>query len=358
MHADRRQFLKMSSAAAAAAVAPGCGSSDPVPAVGVPRSEFDQHSTAEDVTEGMDLTGKIAVVTGCNSGIGFETMRVLALRGAYVIGTGRTLEKADAACKQVIGLTTPVQLELSDFDSVVACAEAIRSLNSPIDIVICNAGMRGNNERETVYGLEKHFVVNHLGHFVLVNRLLDRLFLAWQGRVVVVGSRAAYRSAPEDGIRFGDLRFTEDYSASRAYAHSKLANALYSLELARLLKGTRITSNSLHPGVINTNIARNVSPVLRAGFGLLTRIAGKTIEEGAATSCYVATSPLLGSTSGQYFEDCNAVTVPGDNFIHDADQASRLWLVSEELTRDYIVEHTRPDWDEFENGLRKKKDEA
>ena len=350
MQTDRRQFLKIGSAAAAGAFAPGCGSPDTIPAAGVPRSDFDEDSTAEQVTEGMDLTGKIAVVTGCNSGIGFETMRVLALRGAYVIGTGRTLEKADAATKKVIGLTTPVQLELSDFESVVACAEAIRSLRSPIDMVICNAGMRGSDERETVYGLEKHFVVNHLGHFIFVNRLLDRLFLAWQGRVVVVGSRAAYRGAPEDGIRFGDLRFAQNYSASLAYAHSKLANALFSLELARLLKGTRITSNSLHPGVIDTNITRNISPILRTGFGLWTKISGKTVEQGAATSCHVATSPLLGSTSGEYFEDCNAVTVTGDNHMHDAGQASRLWRVSEELTKDYLVEHERPDWDDFENG--------
>ncbi len=349
---NRRKFMQTACAAAVVPAIPGCGGSDLVPAANVPRSGFDADSTAEEVTAGIDLKGKIAVVTGCNSGIGFETMRVLALRGCYVIGTGRTLEKAEAACRQVKGVTTPIQLELSDFDSVVACAEEIRKMNSPIDMLVCNAGMRGA-ERETVYGLEKHFVVNHLGHFIFVNRLLDRLFFSWQGRVVIVGSRAAYRSAPQDGIQFDDLRFTRDYSAGRAYAHSKLANILFSFELARLLKGTRITSNSLHPGVIDTNIARNVAPILRTGFGLLTRISGKTIEEGAATSCFVATNPRLGNISGEYFEDCNAVRVVGDNHMHDRDMASRLWLVSEELTRDYIVEHQRPDWSEFENGLRR-----
>jgi NAD(P)-dependent dehydrogenase (short-subunit alcohol dehydrogenase family) len=349
---DRRRFLKSATAAAVVPVIPGCGGPDLIPAAGVPRSSFDEDSTAEEVTEGIDLTGKIAVVTGCNSGIGFETMRVLALRGCYVIGTGRTLEKAEAACAKVKGVTTPIQLELSDYESIVNCAEQIRAMNSPIDMLICNAGMRGA-EREEVYGLEKHFVVNHLGHFIFVNRLLDRLYFSWQGRIVVVSSRAAYRSAPEDGIQFEDLRATDNYSASRAYAHSKLANALFSYELARLLKGTRITSNSLHPGVINTNIARNVAPLLRTGFALLTRVGGKTIEQGAATSCYVATSPVLGNISGEYFEDCNAVIVVGDNHMHDREQASRLWVVSEELTRDYLVEHQRPDWSEFENGLRR-----
>ena len=350
---DRRIFLKTATAAAVSPVIPGCGGPDLMQSANVPRSDFDEDSTAEEVTTGMDLSGKIAVVTGCNSGIGFETMRVLALRGCYVIGTGRTLEKAQAACGRVKGITTPIQMELSDYDSIVDCAEEIRKMNSPIDMLICNAGMRGA-EREIVHGLEKHFVVNHLGHFILVNRLLDRLFFSWQGRVVVVASRAAYSGAPGEGIRFDDLRAAGNYSASRAYGHSKLANVLFSYELARLLKGTRITSNSLHPGVVNTNIARNVAPILRTGFALLTKIGGKTIEQGAATSCFVATNPLLGNISGEYFEDCNAVTVVGDNHMHDREQASRLWVVSEELTRDYLVKHERPDWSEFENGLRKK----
>ncbi|MDH4046616.1 MAG: SDR family oxidoreductase [Gammaproteobacteria bacterium] len=355
MSMDRRRFMRLGAGAAIAPLLPGCGGDGKVPATGVPRSDFDEDSTAEEVTEGIDLKGKIAVVTGCTSGIGYETMRVLARRGCYVIGTGRTLQSAQKACSSVIGVTTPVQLELSDFDSVAACADAIRSLNSPIDMLICNAGMRGS-DYETAYGVEKHFVVNHLGHFILVYRLLERMYLAWQGRVVVVASRAAYRSAPEDGIQFDDLRMTRDYSPGRAYAHSKLANVLFSLELARLLKGTRITSNALHPGVIDTNIARNVSVIARGAFSAWTSMTGKSIEQGAATSCFVATSPLLGSTSGQYFEDCNAVTVTGGSHMHDSEQASRLWLASEELTRDYLVEIKRPDWNEFENGIRKKKE--
>lgn len=341
----------MTSAALATPAIAGCGGPDVIAAGDVPRSRFGPDSTAEEVTEGIDLKGKIAVVTGCNSGIGFETMRVLAKRGAYVVGTGRTLEKAQAACKQVPGITTPVQLELADFESVVECAESIRSMNAPIDIVVCNAGMRGG-DREVVYGLEKHFVVNHLGHFILVNRLLDRLYFSWQGRVVIVGSRAAYRDAPQEGIEFGNLRGTRDYSTARAYAHSKLANILYSLELARQLRGSRITSNALHPGVINTNIVRHESALVRGAFGLLTRVAGKTIEEGAATSCFVATHPSLGAVSGAYFEDCNAVEVLGDNHMRDAEMASQLWQVSEALTSDFLVDYSQHDWTEFDYGRR------
>ncbi len=342
MSVDRRKFLKLTGASMAMPVIAGCGGHERIPVEGVPRSNFDEDSTAEDVTEGMDLNGKIAVVTGCTSGIGYETMRVLALRGAYVIGTGRTVDKAQAACSSVLGKTTPVALELSDFDSVVACAESIRSLNAPIDMLICNAGMRGSKKREQVYGLEKHFVVNHLGHFILVQNLLERLYLAWQGRVVVVASRSAYRSAPEEGIEFGNLRATTSYSRSRAYGHSKLANVLFSLDLARRLKGTRITSNSLHPGVINTEIDRTEPGLFQVAFGVLTAVGGKSIAQGAATTCYVATSPQLGEISGQYFEDCNAVTVLGDNHMHDVMQAEQLWQVSETLTQDYLDELEAP----------------
>jgi NAD(P)-dependent dehydrogenase (short-subunit alcohol dehydrogenase family) len=351
----RREFLKRSAAALALPAVAGCSGADVESDLAVPRSPFDEDSTAEQVTDGIDLSGKIAVVTGCNSGLGFETMRVLALRGAYVVGTARSMEKADAACSSVIGVTTPVELELSDFDSVVACAEAIRSLNSPIDMLVCNAGMQGG-ELERVYNLEKHFVVNHLGHFVFVNRLLDRLFFAWQGRIVVVGSRSAYRNVPDAGIEFDNLDGARDYRANRAYAQSKLANILFSLELGRLLKGTRITSNSLHPGVIGTGILRNRSRLRRTMFAAAARVYGKSVEQGAATSCHVAASPLLGSTSGRYFEDCNAVTVRGDNHMHDKALATRLWQVSEELTKPYLVTHERPDWNEFENGLRRRND--
>jgi NAD(P)-dependent dehydrogenase (short-subunit alcohol dehydrogenase family) len=354
MTIDRRRFIGMSAAFAAAPIAAGCSGYEKVPAPGVPKSAFDEDSTAEAVTEGIDLAGRIAVVTGCTSGIGFETMRVLALRGAWVIGTSRSLERADEACRKVRGKTTPLALELSDFDSVVRCAETIRGLNSPIDMLVLNAGYRGGgNERILIDGIEKHFLVNHLGHFVLVNRLLDRLYFAWQGRIVVVASRAAYRGAPEDGIRFDDLTLASDYSDSLAYGHSKLANALFSLELGKLLKGTRITSNALHPGVIDTEIDRNLNRLMQFGFGVLVALRGKSVEAGAATSCFVATSPLLGSTSGRYFEDCNAIEVP-DSHLQDMAMADRLWLASQEMSRDYLVKHERPDWNEFENGLRQR----
>lgn len=350
---DRRAFLKLSTASLAASSMPGCAGVEKVSTDGVPRSNFNADSTAEEVTSGIDLSGKLAVVTGCTSGIGLETMRVLALRGAYVVGTSRSFEKAQAACTRIPGVTTPLQLELSDMDSVIACANAIRSIRSPLDILVCNAGyLGGSGKRELVNGIEKHFAINHLGHFVFVNRLLGRLYMSDQGRIVVVASRAAYTSAPEAGIEFDNLGAVYGYEDRRAYGQSKLANVLFAMQLAEFLKGTRMTANSLHPGVINTEIDRNMSRFKQAGFRAITALGyGKSVEEGAATTCFVATSPLLGSTSGEYFEDCNAVTVLGDYHLHDAAMAEELWRVSENLTREHLVTHTGPDWNDFERSM-------
>jgi NAD(P)-dependent dehydrogenase (short-subunit alcohol dehydrogenase family) len=356
MTIGRRRFLQLS-ASALAVPAVACARVEKRPTPGVPRSDFDAASTAEEVTEGIDLSGKLALVTGCTSGIGFETMRVLALRGAWVIGTSRSLEKAKAACGRINGVTTSLALELSDFDSVVACANQVRSINQPLDLLILNAGFYGGGGTpERINGVEKHFVINHLGHFVLANRLMGRLYMANQGRVVAVASRAAYTQAPADGIEFDNLDGHREYTDSRFYGHSKLANVLFARHLGELLKGTRITANSLHPGVINTEIDRNMNRFKQAGFAIATSLGyGKSIEEGAATSCYVATSPLLGSTSGEYFEDCNAVTVVGEGHLQDAEMAAELWRVSEDMTRDYLVTHTGPDWNDFERALRERR---
>jgi len=354
MGINRRNFLQLAGSATLATQLPACAGTKKIPTAGVPRSDFDDKSTAEDVTAGIDLSGKLAVVTGCTSGIGFETMRVLAKRGAWVVGTSRSQEKAQAACDQVEGVTSALQLELSDFDSVVACANAIRSINQPLDMLICNAGfLGGGGEPELIDGIEKHFMINHLGHYVFVNRLLGRLYMAHQGRVVVVASRAAYSSAPANGIEFDNLDAHRDYEDRRAYGHSKLANVLFAAELGELLKGTRITANSLHPGVINTEIDRNMNRFMQGGFAVATALGfGKSVAEGAATSCYVATSPLLGSTSGKYFEDCNAVTIVNAGHLHDLAMATKLWQVSADLTRDYLVSHAGPDWNDYERAVR------
>ncbi len=350
MTISRRNFLKLSAAACATPAVSACSGHRTMLKDGVPRSAFNAKSTAEEVTVGLDLTGKVALVTGCTSGIGFETMRVLAMRGAKVIGTSRSLEKATAAVSRVDGATLPLQLELSDFESVVNCAESVRSLHSSLDMLICNAGfLGGSGQRSLVNGVEKHFVVNHLGHFVIVNRLLDCLSGARQGRVVVVASGMAYSDAPASGIQFDDLTLTQGYRDRRAYAHSKLANVLFSLELSRRLRGSGVTSNSLHPGMINTEIDRHMSRFMQFGFRLFAGVFGKTIEEGAATNCFVATSPLLNTTNGKYFENCNAVSITGNHHMQDESMAARLWQVSEDLTKDFLVVHNLPEFQSIAN---------
>ena len=293
-----------------------------------PESEFGKRSTAEDVTAGMDLTGKTALVTGCNSGLGLETMRVLALRGAHVIGAARTLEKATNACDSVEGKTTPLVVELTDLSGIVDAGKQVADMGDPVDMLILNAGIMQLPELQLSNGVERQFAVNHVGHFLLTLRLLDQVKAAEAGRVVVVSS-GAHRWAP-NGIRFDNLDGSQDYDPREAYGVSKTANGLFSRELARRLSKTNATSNSLHPGVIPTNLARHL-PDREYD---MSNPFFKTIPEGTATQCYVATSPDLDGVTGYYFDDCNPA-VPNEHMQDDA-AAARLWAVSEDLVSDYL----------------------
>jgi len=205
---NRRQLLGAIPAVAAAPLAlstGGCAGDPPQRPAGVPLSSFTRDNTAEDVTAGLDLSGKLALVTGCNSGIGYETMRVLAMRGAHVLGAARTLAKATDACASVAGQTTPLVVELTDFDSIASATAQVAAMKQPLDIIICNAGILELPELEQVNGIEKQFYVNHLGHFVLVNQLLPQLLAAPQGRIVNVSSGRATGNAPDEGIQFDNL---------------------------------------------------------------------------------------------------------------------------------------------------------
>ena len=262
---------------------------------------------------------------------------MLALRGAHVIGTGRTLDKAAEACGSVAGTTTPLALELSDFQSVVACAEAVRGMGVQLDMLICNAGINTFGELELVNGVEKIFVVNYLGHFVLVNQLLPLMLSAGSGRIVHVGSRAGYRAAPAVGIDFDNLRGEGAFDSGEAYGRSKLANALFSLALAQRLQGTGVTSNAVHPGLVTTDIARTAPTAIRLAFELVGPLFAKSPAQGAATQVYVATNPALAGVNGAYFEDCNPVTVSGDHHMFDQVLAQRLWLEAEGMTSAYLA---------------------
>lgn len=338
MNLRRRHFIVAAGAAAALPFVASCSRSGEVPRPpGVPLSPFDGDSTALQVTAGIDLAGKTALVTGATSGLGLETMRVLALRGAHVIGSGRTLEKAKAACDAVPGRATPIAFELERWDSIAAAADLVKTLGMPIDILVCNAGIMALPTLEQVYGLEKQFVVNHLGHFVLVNRLLPQVLAAPQGRVVVVSS-SGYQWAPEIGIEFDNLSGERGYEPNKMYGQSKLANGLFSLELARRLRerGSSATANSLHPGVINTNLGRHFEEWKLVLSKLIGWTFMKSVPAGAATSCYVATSPQLARTSGHYFEDCNPVIPKAGKHMDDTVLARRLWDESTRITAEYL----------------------
>jgi NAD(P)-dependent dehydrogenase (short-subunit alcohol dehydrogenase family) len=333
---NRRKFLKVSSAVAATPVVSSCGGPNKEIIQDLPVSSFSGSTTAEEVTEGIDLSGKVAVVTGCNSGIGFETMRVLAMRGAHVLGTGRTMEKAKAACNSVVGKATPIGLELTDLQSCVDCAVTIRDKVDKIDIFIANAGIMSGDRLEVVNGMEKTLAVNHLGHFVLINRIIEQVKNAAQGRVIMVGSGASYGSLPDGGINFDNIDGAQGYSSFEFYSQSKLANSLFALELAERLRGTNVTANSLTPGFVKTSIGRNIDGVMKFAMDIAGNVFAKTTEEGAAIICYLASSPELNRVSGYYFEDFNPMKIE-DSYHYDKKLAKKLWQVSEDLTQDYLV---------------------
>ncbi len=314
----------------------GCGKKDEpvIHPEGVPLSQFDKKTTAEQALAGIDLAGKTLLITGGTSGLGLESARVLIARGANVLLTGRTLARAQEVGSTLGARATPLALELEQPETIVACAEEVTRLGMPLDGLICNAGIMVLGDLRQVNGIEQHFAVNHLGHFLLVNRLLPQVQAAPQGRVVVVAS-SAYKWAPPAGIEFDNLSGERDFTPNKAYGQSKLANTLFSWELARRQQGTTTTSNSVNPGAVDTDLWRHYPRWQQL---LLAPVKGfllKNSAEGASTQCYVAATPALAGTSGYYFENCNAIVPPSQ--VHDPALAQQLWSTSEELLRPYLA---------------------
>ncbi|MEO7109511.1 MAG: SDR family oxidoreductase [Polyangiaceae bacterium] len=289
-------------------------------------SGFGYGSTAEDVTEGMSLAGKTILITGCNSGIGFEAFRVLAMRGARVVGTSRTVDKAQVACDKVSGETIPMACELSDPQSVRMCVAGLTDRKIKLDAIICNAGIMALPKLETVFGYELQFFTNHIGHFMLVTGLLDRL--TDTGRVVMVSSDA-HRRAPKEGIQFDNLDGSKGYSPFGNYGQSKLANILFANELAKRFAGTKKTANSLHPGVIATNLTRSMNPFVGVAFFMAGPVFLKSIPQGASTEVYCATNPQVADISGKFFSHNNIGETRPDAM--DEGLAKKLWEVSEKI---------------------------
>jgi NAD(P)-dependent dehydrogenase (short-subunit alcohol dehydrogenase family) len=288
-------------------------------------SGFGYNSTAEDVTDGRDLSGRTYLLTGCNSGLGAETMRVLILRGARVIAAARTEEKAAAAAKGLGGDVVPLACELSEPDSARAAAARIVSEGWDVDGIIANAGIMALPERTVRHGVELQLLTNHVGHFLLVTGVLERLTA--DARVVMLSS-AAHSSTWPEGVRLDDLGAERGYSSFRNYGQSKLANLLFAAELSRRLPAGQ-TANAVHPGVIPTNLARHMPGFVQAVFGTLgPALFLKTVPQGAATQCYVATHPDV-TTGGAYWADCNVAK--SSKHARDGALAEALWARTEEL---------------------------
>jgi WW domain-containing oxidoreductase len=294
---------------------------------------FTSGSTADEVLAGLDLGGRTILVTGCDGGIGFETIRALGSRGAHIIGLARTLESACVACSRIGGKATPMACDLADLASVNAAACNILKAGRPIDAIITNAGLMGSNRLEKRYGIEMQFLVNHLAHFALVNRLLA-LVPENTGRIVIVSSSESIKQAPKEGILFDNLDGHRTYSAFKFYGQSKLACALYAKELSRRLRSRGIAVNSLHPGTSRgTGLNRSL------GFPMSTILAFaqhffKTPWQGAATQCLLAASPLVEGITGEYWRDCQVAK--GSRYLNDTVMAQRLWNKSEEILASHV----------------------
>jgi WW domain-containing oxidoreductase len=293
---------------------------------------FGARSTADKVLAGIDLTGRRIVVTGCSSGIGFETMNALAANGAHVIGLARSLADAKPACGKAGPLCSPVGCDLADLDSVAAASAAIRALQCPLDAIVANAGIANLPALQTRYGIELQFLVNHVGHFALVNGLSGHV-RSGTGRIVIVSSGAGIHRAPADGIMFDNLDGGRFYEPAVFYGQSKLANALFAKELSRRLSDRAIAVNSLDPGATRgTGIDRSLSPrskILRS----VAKMFARPAQRGAATQALLAASPSVSGISGEYWRNCQIAE--GNPLLQNAELAARLW----EVTSDIVERH-------------------
>lgn len=289
---------------------------------------FGARSTADQVIAGVDLTGKHFVVTGCNSGLGYETMNALTANGAHVIGLARTLSAAAAACERIGLSCTPVACDLADLDSVAGAAQAIRGLQLPLDAIVANAGIANLPTLQTRNGVELQFLVNHIGHFSLINRLID-LVRDRTGRIVIVSSNASIKQAPPEGIMFDNLDGSRSYQPFVFYGQSKLAAAIYAKELSRRLMPRGIAVNSVHPGATR---GTQLNKYLRKPMALLLSVAQlfmRNAQRGAATQALLAASPRVTGITGEYWADCRIAA--GNPLLSDVDLARRLWDTSERI---------------------------
>ncbi|MCE3032540.1 MULTISPECIES: SDR family NAD(P)-dependent oxidoreductase [Streptomyces] len=304
-------------------------------------SGFGATSTADEVLEGIDLSGKLALVTGGYSGIGLETTRALVKAGARVVVPARRPETAEQALAGLPGVEVD-ELDLGDLESVRRFAERFLASGRGLDIVIDSAGIMACPETRVGDGWEAQFATNHLGHFALVNRLWPAI-APGGARVVSVSSRGHHAA----GIRWDDIHWRRGYDKWEAYGQAKTANVLFAVQLDKLGRDAGVRAFALHPGGILTPLQRHLAQeeMVERGWidedgNLLHPEVFKTPQQGAATQVWAATSPQLDGLGGLYLEDCDIAEPAPDtdaregvkDWAIDPEQAARLWTLSAELT--------------------------
>lgn len=303
---------------------------------------FDRDSTTDEVLQGLDLSGKTAIITGASGGLGAETARALVAKGCSVTITARDKSKAQGVVDGITaafpeGQIDIAELELSQPDSVRAFANNWQQTHQQLDLLILNAGVMACPLTRTEQGWEMQLATNHFGHFLLTQNLLPSLQAATSARVIALSS-AGHVLSP---VLFDDVHFEHsDYNPWVAYGQSKSANALFALEADRRLQSRGIRVFSVHPGMIHTDLARYLDEEAIADMmqrmKSAPRMQAKTVPAGAATSVWAATAPELAGKGGLYLADCNIAPSAAEQeggyeaHIADTDAAARLWLLTEE----------------------------
>ena len=277
------------------------------------------------------MAGKNCLVTGGTRGIGFYTARGLASQGAHVILVGHNAAHGEQALERIgeavgEGAASFLLADLSAQDQVQRLARDVQDRYMHLDVLVNNVGAVFVRRQESVDGIEMTLALNHLSYFLLTGLLLDMLKGSAPARIVNVSSDAHHRAE----MNFEDLQFEERYSSFQTYAQSKLANLLFTYELARRLEGSKVTVNALHPGFVNSHLYRRMG-ILRPVVKLIGFLIGKSAEEGAETSIYVASSPEVEGVSGKYFIDREPVSSSPASY--DTKSARCLWEISQDLTR-------------------------
>ena len=278
----------------------------------------------------LNMNGKVCLVTGATSGLGWVTAREFAKSGAELVLTGRNIKRGMKSVELVREQQSDAKVEFTPMD--LSSQEQIRKFSSAfksryprLDVLVNNAGTVLLQRKVNADGIEMTFAVNHLGHFLLTNLLLESLRASESARVIMVSSGSHRRAQ----LNFGDLQNEIGYSGLKVYGQSKLANVLFAYELARRLERDGIAINAMAPGFVSTNLGRDNGWILHKLIRL-AMLTGGSVEQGAETIVYLASSAEIEDVTGKYFRHNQAI--PSSKLSYDRDVAKRLWKISEELT--------------------------